>query len=86
MNVSLTPELEKMVHDKVEAGLYSSASEVVRDALRLQSTRDARLADLKAALAPALAQAARGERGPMDFEALKRKLIERHAPKQAEVG
>ena len=44
MNVSLTPELEKMIHKKVETGLYLSASEVVREALRLlqdaQNTTD----------------------------------------------
>jgi len=35
MNVSLTPELEKFVSDKVASGRYTSASEVVREALRL---------------------------------------------------
>ena len=35
MNVSLTPVLEKMVQAKVASGLYNSASEVVREALRL---------------------------------------------------
>jgi antitoxin ParD1/3/4 len=35
MNVSLTPELEKLVHDQVAAGMYPSAGEVVRHALRL---------------------------------------------------
>ncbi len=35
MNISLTPELEKMLQDKVASGLYNSASEVVREALRL---------------------------------------------------
>ena len=40
MNISLTPALEKMVHDKVESGLYNSASEVIREALRLLSDRD----------------------------------------------
>jgi antitoxin ParD1/3/4 len=35
MNVSLTPELEKFVGTKVESGRYNSASEVVREALRL---------------------------------------------------
>lgn len=34
MNVSLTPELEKWVKTKVSSGLYQSASEVVREALR----------------------------------------------------
>ena len=40
MNVSLTPELEKFVSAKVETGRYSSASEVVREALRLLCHRD----------------------------------------------
>jgi antitoxin ParD1/3/4 len=35
MNVSLTPELESLVNEKVASGLYNSASEVVREALRL---------------------------------------------------
>jgi len=33
MNVSLTPELEHLVNQKVESGMYNSASEVVREAL-----------------------------------------------------
>jgi antitoxin ParD1/3/4 len=40
MNVSLTPELERLIHTKVESGLYLSASEVVREALRLLEERD----------------------------------------------
>lgn len=40
MNVSLTPELEKFVHDKIDSGLYTSASEVVRESLRLMHTHD----------------------------------------------
>jgi antitoxin ParD1/3/4 len=40
MNVSLTPELDKLVKMKVESGLYNSASEVVREALRLLKSRD----------------------------------------------
>ena len=40
MNVSLTPELERMVQDKVAGGRYASASEVVREALRLLEARD----------------------------------------------
>ena len=35
MNVSLTPRLEKYVNDKVLTGRYNSASEVIREALRL---------------------------------------------------
>ena len=34
MNVNLSPQLEAMVKDKVASGRYTSASEVVREALR----------------------------------------------------
>lgn len=40
MNVSLTPDLERFVREKVESGLYNSASEVVREALRLLVDHD----------------------------------------------
>ena len=40
MNVSLTAELEKFVSAKVESGRYNSASEVVREALRLLEEHD----------------------------------------------
>ena len=40
MNVSLTPKLEKFVQAKVEDGRYNSASEVVREALRLLEEYD----------------------------------------------
>ena len=40
MNVNLTPHLEDLVRQKVESGLYSSASEVVREALRMMDEQD----------------------------------------------
>ena len=40
MNVSLTPELDQFVAAKVASGRYTSASEVVREALRLLEERD----------------------------------------------
>jgi len=40
MNVRLTPELEALIHHKVSNGRYTSASEVVREALRLMEERD----------------------------------------------
>ena len=40
MNVSLTPELEGFVDQKVESGLYNNASEVIREGLRLLKEHD----------------------------------------------
>lgn len=40
MNVSLTPQLENFIKQKVSSGLYNSASEVIREALRLLGDRD----------------------------------------------
>jgi antitoxin ParD1/3/4 len=51
MNISLTREFEQYVSQKVQSGLYHSASEVIRDGLRLMKERDelhqSRLADLR---------------------------------------
>ncbi len=40
MNISLTPRLEEMIREKIASGSYSSASEVVREALRLLELED----------------------------------------------
>jgi antitoxin ParD1/3/4 len=40
MNVSLTPELEKIVADRVASGRYASATDVVAEALRLLDEHD----------------------------------------------
>ena len=40
MNVSLTPDLERYIQEKVDAGRYRSSSEVVREALRLLEEKD----------------------------------------------
>lgn len=41
-NVSLTPALEREIEDAVSSGEYSSASEIVREGLRLWRERRAR--------------------------------------------
>jgi antitoxin ParD1/3/4 len=65
MNVSLTPELEKFVSAKVESGRYNSASEVVREALRLleehDSARAAQVAEFNEELGRRLAALDHGE-------------------------
>jgi antitoxin ParD1/3/4 len=61
MNVSLTPELERLVNEKVESGLYQTASEVVREALRLLNERDQAREQLRADVQAGFAQIGRGE-------------------------
>lgn len=59
MNVNLTPHLEELVRAKVSSGLYTSASEVVREALRLLQEQDqlraAKLGELRADVQKGLA-------------------------------
>ena len=66
MNVSLTPELDRFVAAKVESGRYNSASEVVREALRLLEDHDraraAQLAVFNEELGARMESLDRGER------------------------
>lgn len=77
MNVSLTPQLELYVKQKVEGGMYSSVSEVVREALRLLEERDAlqamKLEALKKDINQGISSLDNGEGKPMDIEAIKMK-------------
>lgn len=72
MNVSLTPELEKLIHRKVETGLDLSASEVVREALRLLEERDRiqalRFDEVRQEIQIGIDQADRGEVAPLDVQ------------------
>jgi antitoxin ParD1/3/4 len=83
MNVSLTAELEHFVSAKVESGRYNSASEVVREALRLLEGQDqmrtAKLAGFNQELARRLDGLDRGGHvSPNETEArLKRKSEQR---------
>jgi antitoxin ParD1/3/4 len=65
MNVSLTPELERFVQEKVHSGRYTSASEVVREALRLleehERVRTAQLLEFREEIDRRLAILDRGE-------------------------
>jgi antitoxin ParD1/3/4 len=72
MNISLTKEFENYVTQKVESGLYHSASEVIRDGLRLMKERDelhqSRLAELRKDIAIGIDQADRGQVHPFNEE------------------
>jgi antitoxin ParD1/3/4 len=65
MNVSLTPELENLVARKVESGLYKSASEVIREGLRLLEQND-HLREVRTKIRTGLDQLDRGEGIPSE--------------------
>lgn len=77
MNVSLTPQLESYIKQKVDAGMYTSVSEVVREALRLLEERDAikemKLAALRRDIQDGVDELDRGEGISLDMDAVKAK-------------
>jgi antitoxin ParD1/3/4 len=76
MNISLTPELEQFIARKVESGLYQTASEVIRDGLRLLRERDdlyqQKREDLRRELIMGIDQANQGKVAPFTTETLVR--------------
>ncbi|MDP2879038.1 MAG: type II toxin-antitoxin system ParD family antitoxin [Sulfuricella sp.] len=75
MNVSLPPELEARVRQRVESGMYGSASEVIREALRLfeayEQVKTAKLDGLRQDIARGLNDVKNGRTKEVDFESLK---------------
>jgi antitoxin ParD1/3/4 len=65
MNVSLTPELEQFVQSRVASGRYQTASEVVREGLRLleerEQARESAMEELRTKVRRGIEQADRGE-------------------------
>lgn len=81
MNISITPELEKLVQAKVKSGMYQSASEVFREALRLLVEQDERRGKLEHDIQTGLDQVSRGEtvsaeESKQRLAALRTRLIE----------
>ena len=78
MNVHLTPELEQLVHGKVKSGRYNSASEVIREALRIMEQKDEvraiQLQELRARIDKGLGEANRGK--GVDGEIFMKGLLE----------
>jgi antitoxin ParD1/3/4 len=75
LNISLPPELENRVRSHVASGMFTSASEVVREALRLfesyHSVQSASLTALKADIAQGLDDKAAGRTAILDIAAIK---------------
>jgi antitoxin ParD1/3/4 len=75
LNISLPLELETRVREHVASGLYGSASEVIREALRLfeayQSVQASSLVALKADIAKGMADVQAGRVAEMNMAAVK---------------
>jgi len=86
MNVNLTPQLEALIKEKVASGLYNSASEVVRDALRLMEEQDQlraiKLERLRKDIQEGIES---GESTPWDVEEFKRECYARLMARKAAV-
>ena len=88
MNVSLTPELEKYVSNKVASGRYTSASEVVREALRLlereEKSRKEQIEDFNRELQARIDSLDRGEGIPGDV--FRKEVEERVAARRKRIA
>ncbi len=85
MNINLSPQLEDMVRQKIASGLYTSASEVVREALRLMERQD----QLRAAQLDQLRQDIReglesGKSTAWDAEEIKQEGRKKRAARRSE--
>ena len=89
MNVSLTSKLEELIREKVDSGLYGSASEVVREALRLLDDRDKlrerKLDALRRDIDEGIEELDAGLGRPLDINSIKsegRRTLERQRAKK----
>lgn len=82
MNVSLTPELEGFARSLVDTGRYNSASEVMRESLRLLQEREAKTVELRRLIQEGLEG---GEARAFDREELRALIRGRMAELRTEV-
>src|SRR4051812_31036614 len=85
MTITLPPEWERFVTQKVESGQYQTAVEVIREGLRLLRERDdlrqRQIDELRQAIAVGIEQAERGQGKPVSAqETLTQLRTDREAP------
>lgn len=72
MHITLPKQMEEIVNEHVRSGMYSSVSEVMRDALRLwleyKNSRETQLVKLRERVDSSIAQFDRGEGKPFTRE------------------
>jgi antitoxin ParD1/3/4 len=81
MQVSLNPEMQRFVEDKIRSGQYSNADAVVNDALTILRAQEARtpedVEELRRMIVVGIAQLDEGKGADWDPEDLKRRVRER---------
>jgi antitoxin ParD1/3/4 len=81
MEFAVSPDLERLVREKVESGHYGSTDEVLREALQLLDDRDRlrawKLEELRKDVALGIQQAEQGLVEPLDMDAIRAKVAER---------
>jgi antitoxin ParD1/3/4 len=91
VNISLTPELDAFLQSRVSSGRYQTASEVVREALRMlerqEKEREEAFQQLKAKLERGASQAERGELldGDEVFDELRQLIEERRRARRKDL-
>lgn len=75
MNVSLPDSLKAWVESQTESGTFGNASEYIRDLIRKDQERHQAVAILQAAITAGVQS---GEPNPLDAEAFKLRMRERH--------
>jgi antitoxin ParD1/3/4 len=80
MNIKFPPVDEQYIQGKIDAGFYSNATELVRDAVRRMREADEKRQELLAAVQLGEEQIARGQYKPYTpelFETIKRNSIDK---------
>lgn len=75
LSITLPAEMVRIIREKVGSGIYSSNSEVIREALRGWMERDQRLAILDAAIAKGISDADNGR--TQSIESVRKELRQR---------
>jgi antitoxin ParD1/3/4 len=80
VELAVSPELERIVLEKVESGHYESADDVLREALQLLDDRDRlrawKLEELRGEVAVGIREAEQGMLAPLDMDAIRAKVVE----------
>lgn len=86
MNVSITPQLESFLQERVKAGRFNNTSEAVRAAVRLLQREEAEYEEKLAALRAEIEKGFVGEPKPLDMAAIIAEAKAERAAKKAKAN